>query len=87
MRIPKLSLSGQVLVGLVLGIAAGIFFGESAAAVDFVGDAFIQLLRMTVIPYIAVSLVRAVSSVRARASAKRGFLRSSAPPPAPAKFW
>ncbi len=59
----KLSLSSQVLVGFVLGIAAGAFFGEAAAAVDFVGDAFIRLLQMTVVPYIAVSLVRSVGGL------------------------
>ena len=60
---PKLSLSGQVLLGLVLGIATGVFFGEAAASVQVVGDAFIRLLQMTVLPYIAVSLIRGVGGL------------------------
>jgi Na+/H+-dicarboxylate symporter len=47
-----MSLSTQVLLGLVLGIATGLFFGEGAAAVQIVGDAFIRLLQMVVIPFI-----------------------------------
>ena len=63
MRFAKPSLSGQVLLGLVLGIATGVFFGEAAASVQIVGDAFIRLLQMTVIPYIAVSLIRALGGL------------------------
>jgi len=58
-----LSLSTQVLLGLFLGIATGIFFGESAAAVQIVGDAFIRLLQMVVIPFIAVSLIGGIGKL------------------------
>ncbi len=50
-------LSRNILVGLVAGIAVGLFFGESAGHVKIFGDAFIALLKMTVLPYIVVSLV------------------------------
>jgi Na+/H+-dicarboxylate symporter len=49
-RAPRPSLSTQVLLGLVLGIGAGVFFGEDAGAIEIVGQAFIRLLQMTVIP-------------------------------------
>ncbi len=51
------SLSMMILLGLVTGIAAGLFFGEFCARLDIVGRAFIGLLRMTVLPYIIVSLI------------------------------
>ena len=35
------SLATQVLLALVLGVAAGLFFGESMAALDVVGLAFV----------------------------------------------
>jgi len=54
---PRISLATQVLIGLAAGIAAGIFFGELVAGLKIIGDAFIQLLQMTVIPYILVSLI------------------------------
>ncbi len=56
----RLGLAEQVLVGLVLGIAAGVFFGEMAGFLKIAGDGFIMLLQMTVIPYITVSLITAL---------------------------
>ncbi len=52
-----MSLSARILIGLLLGVAVGIFFGESAGVLKIVGDAFIQLLQMTVLPYVTVSLI------------------------------
>ncbi len=51
------SLSVQVLIGMVLGLLAGLFFGELIAPVRIVGEIFIGLLQMTVLPYILVSLI------------------------------
>ncbi|MFC1858287.1 cation:dicarboxylate symporter family transporter [Thermodesulfobacteriota bacterium] len=53
----KLSLSSQILIGMGLGIAAGIFFGEYCAPLQIIGDAFIQLLQMTILPYITFSMI------------------------------
>ncbi len=53
----KLTPFQQVIAGLVLGILAGIFFGEPAGKLDIVGNIYIKLLQMTVIPYIMVSLI------------------------------
>jgi len=62
------SLATQVLLALGLGLATGIFFGEAAGALQIVGDAFIRLLRMTVMPFIAVSLLSAVGKLEASAA-------------------
>ncbi len=56
-RRPRISLATQILIGLVLGACAGLFFGEIVAPLKFVGDAFIRLLQITVIPYIVVALI------------------------------
>ena len=53
----KQNLSTQILVGLVLGIGVGLFFGEMASWFAFLGDIFIRLFQMPVIPYIIVSLI------------------------------
>jgi Na+/H+-dicarboxylate symporter len=53
-------LAGQVLIGLVLGLATGIFFGEPAAALKIVGDAFVMLMQIAVLPYIVASLITAL---------------------------
>jgi Na+/H+-dicarboxylate symporter/ABC-type amino acid transport substrate-binding protein len=51
------SLSSRILAGLAAGIAAGLFFGDAVGFLRAAGDAFIQLLQMTVLPYVTVSLV------------------------------
>ena len=74
-----MNLATRILIGLVLGIAAGLFFGERMSVLANVGQAFILLLQMTVLPYMAVSLVHGLgclSASEAAALAKRagGFL-------------
>jgi len=51
------SLSTSILIGLVLGILCGIFFGEYCSFLKIFGDGFIMLLQMTILPYIVVSLI------------------------------
>ena len=53
----SLSLSARILVGLGLGIFAGLFFGEPAAVLQPVADIYIRLMQMTVLPYLITSLV------------------------------
>jgi Na+/H+-dicarboxylate symporter len=62
--LPRLSLSTQVIAGLILGIAAGLFFGERITVVEPLGAIFIGLLQMTVIPYIVVSLIAAIGRLQ-----------------------
>jgi Na+/H+-dicarboxylate symporter/ABC-type amino acid transport substrate-binding protein len=54
---PRLSSSGKIYLGLFLGVVCGIFFGEMANWLQIVGDIFIKLLQITVIPYISLSLI------------------------------
>jgi Na+/H+-dicarboxylate symporter/ABC-type amino acid transport substrate-binding protein len=53
----RLSLSSQVVLGLVSGIVVGISIGEIAAFLQTIGKVFILLLQMTVLPYITLSLI------------------------------
>lgn len=55
-----MTLATKVLIGFALGVGSGIFFGEMAAPVGVLGDAFIRLLQMTVLPYVVVSLIHGV---------------------------
>jgi hypothetical protein len=52
----KLGLPEKIMIGLVLGIATGVFLGELAAPLNYVGDAIIGMLQMTVLPYIKLAL-------------------------------
>jgi Na+/H+-dicarboxylate symporter len=60
MRVFRFSLSTQVFLGLSAGLLAGILFGKEAGRLTVIGDAFIQLLQMTVLPYITLSLITAL---------------------------
>ena len=51
------SLSPMVLIALGLGGVVGLFFGEGAGFLAPIGNAYIALLQMTVLPYIVLSIV------------------------------
>ena len=53
----RLGLSAQIIVGLILGVITGLFLGESAASLMPLGDIYIRLMQMTVLPYLVTALV------------------------------
>lgn len=53
----------RVLVGIVLGILAGIFYPQFAQHLKPFGDGFIKLIRMLVAPVIFLSVVVGIASV------------------------
>jgi Na+/H+-dicarboxylate symporter len=61
--ISRLTFSTQVLIGFVLGILCGIFFGEYCQFLQIVGNAFIKLLQITILPYITVSLILGIGGL------------------------
>lgn len=78
-----MSSTTKILIGLFVGIAVGVFFGEEVAFLKVVGDGFIALLQMTVLPYIVVSLLGGIgrlsfetgkSMIRAAVLTLVGFL-------------
>lgn len=50
-------LSIKIIIGLLVGVFVGLFFGEDVAFFSYLGDAFIALLQMTVLPYIILTLI------------------------------
>ncbi len=63
LRIFPISLSAQIFVGLGLGVLAGVFLGDLAGNLSVVANGFIRLMQMTVLPYIAVSLILALGQL------------------------
>ena len=53
----KMSPFQRVILALILGIATGIFVGEPAGNLEIIGNAYIRLLQMTVLPYVLVSII------------------------------
>ena len=52
-----MSFSKRVLVGLVAGVATGLFLGDAAGVFKWPADAFVRLLQTTVFPYITISII------------------------------
>ena len=57
----------------MLGAACGIFLGDYAASLSWVGDAFIGLLQMTVLPYIIVALISNIGRLSVAEGKRFGF--------------
>ncbi len=56
-----MKMTRQVLIALAAGLAVGLCFGEDVAFLQWPADAFIQLLQVTVLPYIVVSIVGGIA--------------------------
>ncbi|PLW69795.1 cation:dicarboxylate symporter family transporter, partial [Pseudohalioglobus lutimaris] len=72
-----MSLSGRILVGLMAGIVTGLFFGDLVADLKVVGDIFVRLLQITVLPYIVASLISGIGRMNME-SARQLALRGTA---------
>ena len=67
MRIPYRSLTFWIFVGLFAGLACGAVFGERIVPLgDTLGELFLRLLRMAIMPLIVTSITSAVISVGSR---------------------
>lgn len=65
-RVLKLGLAWQILIGLLLGIIVGALFYGNASIEKFltpIGDIFIRMIKMIVIPIVVSSLVIGVAGV------------------------
>jgi Na+/H+-dicarboxylate symporter/ABC-type amino acid transport substrate-binding protein len=60
-----MSFSRKILVGLAGGILLGIFLGERATYLKWAADGFVKLLQMTVLPYVFVSIVGSLATLKA----------------------
>ena len=84
---PRLSLNSQILIGCLLGIAAGLWLniaGSAALRQDtlygakLVGTLFLDLLRMVLVPLIFASIVVGVANLRANRKMHRVWITTLA---------
>ena len=57
------SLYFQVIVGVVLGVALGLFFPSAGEQMKPLGDGFIKLIRMTIAPIIFFTVIVGIASI------------------------
>jgi len=58
-----MTLSRKIVIGLSAGIACGLFFGEICGGLSIIGNAYIALMQMTVLPYIVLALIVNIGSL------------------------
>ncbi len=59
----KIKLWQRVLGALVLGVLAGLYLGEAAESIRWIGDLFIRAIRMLIVPLIFFSLVSGIAAL------------------------
>ena len=59
----EIALWKRILGALVVGVVVGMIWGEGAAGIGWMGDLFIRLIRMVVVPLVFVTLVAGVVSM------------------------
>jgi Na+/H+-dicarboxylate symporter len=61
--VKKKSLPTKIIIGMILGIAAGIVFKDQAASLQPIGTIFIRLISLIVVPLVFVSLFLGTASM------------------------
>lgn len=59
----KLNLTMQIIIGMVLGIILGAVLGPKIADIKVVGDVFLRLIQMAVIPLIFFTVIAAIGKL------------------------
>ncbi len=57
------NLSLKILIAIVLGSIFGLILGPKASSVKILGDIFIRLLKMIIVPLILASMITGVMSI------------------------
>jgi Na+/H+-dicarboxylate symporter len=58
-----MTLSRKIVIGLFSGIACGLFFGDTCGKLSIIGNAYVALMQMTVLPYIVLALIVNIGSL------------------------
>ena len=62
----RFSLLAKIALGVLLGFGCGILFGDYCSHIKWVGEVYVGLLQMTVLPYIVASLIANVGRLSYR---------------------
>ena len=59
----KLGLTSKIFIGFALGIILGLIFGEKVTVIKPLGDIFLTLIKMIVVPLVLCSITSGVASI------------------------
>lgn len=74
----KIKVHTQIFIAIIAGGIAGVILGPNAEHIKIVGDIFIRLLRMIIIPLIMASMVTGIVSIGSGRNLGRISLRTAA---------
>ena len=60
----KLALPWQILIGFAIGIALGMVFKENVLKIKVIGDIFMKLLKMLVMPLVFFSIIDGITGIK-----------------------
>ena len=60
---PKLSLATLIIIAMILGILCGLTFGERCRDLSIIGNVYITLLQMCVLPYVVLSILYGIGKL------------------------
>ena len=63
----------RVILALILGISAGLIFGEIMGSLEIMGNVYIRLLQMTVLPYVLVSIIGGLGRLDSHMASRIGL--------------
>lgn len=70
-RILKLSLSTQIFISMILGSIAGLLFGDYMVKLAFIGEVWLNCIKMIVIPMVICAIVSGIISQDSAGALKR----------------
>ncbi len=76
MKFVKLKLWQQVMIGLVLGVIAGLILKEKAESLKILGTIFFNLIKMVIMPLIFFALLSGITSMESGETAARVGIKS-----------
>jgi len=53
----------RILLALVLGVIVGALWGEGAVSIKWIGDLFVRLIRMVVVPLVFVTIISGIAAM------------------------
>lgn len=68
----KISMTNQIMIAMVLGIAAGLVFGPAIAPINVIGQIFLRLIQMSVVVMIMGAVIEAVGTLDPQMLGKLG---------------
>lgn len=71
----KMSLATQIFISMILGSIAGLVFGKQMVALAFIGDVWLNCIKMIVIPMVVCTIVSGIISQDQPGSLKRVSLK------------